>query len=121
MYNYKARCIKVIDGDTFDLEIDLGFNIKITERVRLARVDTPEIRGEERPEGLKAKQFVNDALYIKTPWLTAHSKDLYIDTTKGKGKYGRWIAEVMYEEDGNMYNLSDVLLKEGLAKEVNYG
>lgn len=110
MYTYKAECIKVVDGDTFDLEVDLGFNIKITERFRLARVNTPEVRGVEREEGLRVKEFVNTKL-----------KDiLSVTTAKNKGKYGRWIAEVCYKEGDLWYNISDVLLKEGMAKEVNY-
>lgn len=119
MYNYKARCVKVVDGDTLDLEIDLGFNVKIKERVRLARVDTPEVRGKEREDGLEAARFVSKKVFTHTPWLTSYDNDLYIQTEK-KGKYGRWIAEISYQEDDVFYNLSDVLLKEGLAVEVDY-
>lgn len=124
MYNYKAKCVKIIDGDTLDLEIDLGFNITIKERIRLARVNTPEIRGSEKEQGLVAKDFVdgkiNQLFTIEDDskdQLFLTSKTLHVNTSKGKGKYGRWIAEVVYEEDGNMYNLSDVLIKEGLAQE----
>ena len=118
MYNYKAKCIKVVDGDTLDLEVDLGFNVTITERFRLARVNTPEVRGKDREEGLKAKAFVLDRMYPE--WYAGGSVDLYVTTHKNKGKYGRWIAEIVYDHNGKLQNLSDILIKEGLAEEVNY-
>ncbi len=48
MYNYNAKITNVVDGDTFDFEIDLGFGITYKNRLRLYGVDTPEVRGSER-------------------------------------------------------------------------
>ena len=62
-YRYNAKVMRVVDGDTLDLEIDLGFNIKINERVRLFGIDTPETRTrdlEEKKRGLEAKEYVRE-------------------------------------------------------------
>lgn len=75
MYEYKAIIVNVVDGDTFDMNIDLGFNIHIHERVRLLNIDTPENRGAEKnlekllrnmPKNiLKAKKLFCDQVKIK--------------------------------------------------------
>ena len=87
MYEYRARLVKVVDGDTVDLSVDLGFYMEGRLRFRLAEIDTPEIRGEERPEGLKAKAYVEEVL--------GKAEDIMIRTEKA-GKYGRWIADIYY-------------------------
>jgi len=51
-YTYRAFCHSCYDGDTFTMTIDLGFNVQVTEKIRLFGVDTPEIRGDERERGL---------------------------------------------------------------------
>lgn len=93
----RARCIKVIDGDTFDLEVDLGYRIRKTIRVRALGLDAPEVRGPERPDGLTAKmeaaRILETAAYSdfvrdKTWPLTVRTE---IDNTD---KYGRWLADV---------------------------
>lgn len=110
LYWYKALCKSVIDGDTLDLEIDLGMNIFIRERVRLAEINTSEIFGvkvgsDEYNAGLKSKARVEEL---------ALSKTVFILTIKDKKeKYGRYLAKV-YLEDGTCLN--DLLLAEGLAK-----
>lgn len=110
MYSYKAKVDKVIDGDTIDIIIDLGFDIKVKQRVRLARINTPEVRGEERTAGIKAKEFVEDTLQ--------GVQDLMVNTTKDKKeKYGRYLAEIVFPKDGSNKNLSDLLLEKGLAEE----
>ena len=57
MYEYKAVIVNVVDGDTFDMNIDLGFNIHIHERVRLLNIDTPENRGAEKKLGKAVTQY----------------------------------------------------------------
>ncbi len=93
----RARCIKVVDGDTFDLEVDCGYRIKKTIRVRALGIDTPEVRGPERPDGLTAKleaaRLLETAGYFdfvsgKVWPLTVRTE---IDNTD---KYGRWLAYV---------------------------
>lgn len=94
---YGATVLKVIDGDTIDLMIDLGFNIHHKIRVRLYGVNTPESRTKDLAEkemGLKAKSFTED-------WLTRH-KWVYINTIPDKNdKYGRILARVYSSDDVN--------------------
>lgn len=87
---YSAEVKKVIDGDTFDCVIDLGFDVLIKSRVRLYGLNTPESRTKDAAEkemGLKAKAYATD-------WLTRH-KFVYIKTVLDKTeKYGRTLANV---------------------------
>lgn len=102
-----GHVVKIVDGDTIDVDVDLGFHINVLTRFRLARINAPEIRGKEREEGLKSKEFLIELLW---------EKDVIIKSEKYKGKWGRWIAEV--EIDGQ--NVSDLLVQRGLAKYVDY-
>jgi micrococcal nuclease len=109
-YTYKATVIKVYDGDTFTINLDLGFYIAYNEQViRLARVNTPEIRGEERKEGLKVRDIVRSLIL---------DKEVTIKTIKDKKeKYGRYLAEIEFnDENGKLINLSDYLIENGLGK-----
>lgn len=106
MYEYRAYVISVYDGDTITVDIDLGFGVWLKkQKIRLARIDTPEIKGDERAMGLIARDRVRELIM---------DKDVTIRTKKDKkGKYGRWIAEVIYDN----INLNDQLLQENLAKQ----
>ena len=108
MYEYRAFVRKVYDGDTITCDIDLGFNmIMRNQKLRLAGINTPEVRGESRPEGLKVRDIVRSR--ISNKWVT-------IKTHRDKkGKYGRWLAEIY--EAGVEESLNQWLLKEGYAKE----
>ena len=109
MYEYRARVTRVVDGDTVDLLIDLGFNIHIKQRVRLDGIDTPETRTKDKREkikGLAAKQFVTDKIGDK----------FVIVKTEKKGKYGRCLAVIWYEVDGHFESLNEALIKAKLAK-----
>lgn len=88
MYEYSAKLIKVIDGDTVDLEVDLGFSITVRDRFRLDGIDTPE-RGQ--PGYQEAKTFVTKLLSMKK---------IVIRTAKAREKYGRYLAEVFVESAG---------------------
>ena len=90
MYEYRCKLVKVIDGDTIDVDIDLGFGVWLKkERVRLVGIDTPESRTrdlEEKKYGLAAKEFL-----IK--WTGAG--ELRLKTQKEKtGKFGRILGEL---------------------------
>ncbi len=113
VYEYKVKLLKVVDGDTVDFMFDLGFNIKIKLRIRLARINTPELRGKEKKAGLAAKKFVRDML--------ESAQEIIVKTTK-QGKYGRYLGEIYYkvEGDNSKFNLNDLLLEDGYAKEVKY-
>lgn len=112
LYHYHARVIDAYDGDTITAEFDLGFKISFTEKVRLFGIDTPEIRGEERPEGLIARDTLRKWILGKT---------VYIQTIKDrKGKYGRYLGIIHLEENGQWININDRLVEEGLAERVEY-
>jgi len=105
MYEYRAIVTRVYDGDTITVNIDLGFeHWMMNQKIRLYGIDTPEIKGEERPEGLKSAEWLRSRIYGEEIILKTH-KDK-------KGKYGRWLAEVYFEG----VNLNQQLIKEGLAE-----
>ena len=117
MYEYKARITNVVDGDTFDAEVDLGFGVSFRERFRLARVNTPETHGvkkdsDEYKRGTIATNIVKDFVQQYETCTIRTIKDK-------KGKYGRYIAEVLFGEDV-VINLSDYLVQEGYATYTKY-
>jgi micrococcal nuclease len=110
MFTYKAEVVKIVDGDTIDVDIDLGFKTWSRNiRLRLNRIDAYETRlykgttEEEKQKGLLAKAEV-ESMCLKAP------DKVVIKTTK-QGKYGRWIAEVIIDGE----NLSDKLVELGYA------
>jgi micrococcal nuclease len=109
MYEYKAKLIRVVDGDTIDAEIDLGFKVYIKERIRFAGIDTPESRTRHKHEkswGLAAKCRVKDLLEYEDAEFTLTTK------LQKKGKFGRILGTVILA-DGT--SLSEILLDEKLA------
>ena len=105
IYVYNAHLDRVVDADTVDLMVDLGFNVKMKMRVRLMGIDAPE---RYTPEGKVATEFVNKHL-------ECYKDNLILETFKDKaGKYGRYLG-VIYR--GNMQNISinDELLEKGYA------
>jgi len=111
---YNAEVKKVVDGDTFDIVIDLGFDILRKGRVRLYGVNTPESRTKdvaEKQKGLAAKEFTDR-------WLIRAKHKVKIETILDKNeKYGRVLAKV-WDEDGNCLNTD--IVSAGLAREY-YG
>ena len=108
---YSGKLLSVIDGDTVDLSIDLGFNIHHKVRVRLYGVDTPESRTKnelEKAAGLKSKEFVKS-------WFDANL-NVVIQTIKDKNeKYGRILAKV-YADENKSKCLNEELVSSGFAK-----
>jgi len=113
MYEYRAKVIKVYDGDTITVELDLGFKIKKEEKIRLIGINTPEVRGEEREQGLISRDRLRELIL---------GKDIIIRTQKDKkGKYGRYLGDITYTcEDGEIYFVNDWLVTEGLAEYKEY-
>lgn len=97
MFEYEARCYYVADGDTVDLEVDLGFKVSIRVRVRFKGINAPEIRGPERDMGRNAKYFVESVL---------SDKSLVVRTFSDKqGKWGRWLAQIFVKDfDGSPWS-----------------
>jgi micrococcal nuclease len=119
MYTYRAVVGRVVDGDTLDVNIDLGLRVWLhMQRLRLKGIDTPETFGvkrdsEEYKKGLKAKQFVED-------WVQANGSEIYIKTDKDKtGKYGRWVCEIFHQLSDTK-SLNQTLVDKGLAVTKEY-
>ena len=119
MFEYTINITRVIDGDTVDGEIDLGFDISTKKRIRLLGINTPESRTrdkEEKKRGLAAKYRLEELIeQAETVRLLAH----------GTGKYGRVLGELMIEaksdsiqdindlcEDGEWISIATILIKE---------
>lgn len=115
-YLYRAEVKRIVDGDTLDVELSVGFGILVKQRLRLADVNTPEIYSvkkdsEEYKEGIKAKEFVEKLLTPSGP-----SFEVMIETFKDKkGKYGRYIATVYYRnnQDEQWLSLNEQLINKG--------
>jgi len=112
MYEYKCKVNKVIDGDTVDVDIDLGFGVVLTdERVRIMGIDTPESRTRDKVEklfGLASKKRLKELLakhcVLKTE-INKNGEDM-------KGKFGRVLGDFV-AADGRM--ITDILIEEGYA------
>ena len=123
MYEYKARVIKVIDGDTVDVDIDLGFGIWMNnERVRIMGIDTPESRTRDKIEkqfGLAAKARLKGLLGTYCRLKTQVSKN----GEDMKGKFGRILGDFeVYDYKKDMYRpVSQLLIDEGHAVEYHGG
>ena len=117
MYEYRATIIKIVDGDTVDVDIDLGFNVVLKdERVRIAGIDTPESRTrdlEEKKFGLAAKarvkQLLGKTCVLKTQ-INKSGEDM-------KGKFGRILGDFnVYDSDTDSWKLlTSILISEGHA------
>lgn len=109
LYYYRAKVVSVYDGDTIHVDIDLGLNTWIrNEKIRLARIDAPELRGPERPQGLAARDFLRQLIL---------NQNVVIQTIKDrKGKFGRYLAEVWLEQNGQWVNVNDLMIQSGKAK-----
>jgi len=111
MYEYYVKKVEnVVDGDTIDVLIDLGFDILFASRVRLAGIDTPESRTSDKAEkvlGLEAKEYLKKQL--------KDAKSVIIKTEKmdSSEKYGRILGWVYV--DGNTVSVNDTMIEEGYA------
>jgi micrococcal nuclease len=113
MYEYYCKLKRVVDGDTVDVAIDLGFDIHHSARVRMMGIDTPESRTRnlaEKALGLASKARLKEMLT---------GKKLKLKTSKeGKGKFGRILADVIAidKKDGSEINCNQQLCAEGHAR-----
>jgi micrococcal nuclease len=116
-YIFKAVVTRVVDGDTVYFVVDCGFTVSVNIKSRLYGIDTPEVRGEERPEGLAATAFANEWLAKYAPSGTVLIKS-HDAKRLGQGKYGRWLIEI-WDLQGEVC-LNDVLVDAGHAERVVY-
>ena len=95
MYEYRCKILRIVDGDTVDVDIDLGFGIWMhKERVRIMGIDTPESRTRDLVEkqfGLAAKQFLKDLMPIGSQQIIKTQKD-------ETGKFGRVLGDFILED-----------------------
>ena len=108
MYEYRCKVTRVVDGDTVDVDIDLGFGVWLhKERVRIYGIDTPESRTrdlEEKKYGLAAKEFVKEFVRDKG------GSNIVLRTQKydAKGKFGRILGDIIVDN----VSMSDTMIKE---------
>jgi micrococcal nuclease len=111
MYEYRVKKVTgVVDGDTIDVDIDLGFNVSYAQRVRLAGIDTPESRTTDKFEkslGLEAKEYLKSKL--------KDAKLIVIKTEKpdSSEKYGRILGWLYV--DGDTISVNDHMIEDGYA------
>ena len=121
MYNYNATCTRVVDGDTVDAMIDLGFGVHVKKRIRLAGINAPESRTRDKQEkilGLAAKERLKAMLDGVSNNFELESKEV--------GKYGRVLGTLHIDKlDGKdvitKVCVNDCLVKEGYAVEYDGG
>ena len=114
MYNYKAEVIRVIDGDTIKLRIDLGFRTFIEANCRIYGVNAPELHSKNAGEKFRAnaaKEWVEEEL-IEGDRVTIDSKQL--------DKYGRPLVTLWYSRGFDIVSLADMLIKKGHAVKLEY-
>ena len=113
-YIYRGKLDRVVDGDTIDAMIDVGFNIWLKKRVRFKGIDTWESRTrdlEEKAKGLEAK-----ARLIELLDKVSAKPGFFRIKSYGVGKYGRLLGEIfIMDSDGNQININDKLIEEGHA------
>lgn len=105
MYTYNAAILRVIDGDTVDIEVDLGFDIRTVQRVRMAGINAPE---KNTQKGLLSKKWLEARLPL--------GKTVTIKSEKpgGGDKYGRYLAWIVDDIDPDR-TVNEVLISEGYA------
>ena len=110
MYKYNAKVNRVVDGDTVDALVDLGFDTWKKVRIRMMGLNAPESRSkdlEEKKKGLAAKDRLKELL----------NKETFILQSYGVGKYGRCLGELFVDD----VNINKQLIKEGHAVEYHGG
>ena len=114
-HNYSAKLVRVVDGDTCDAMIDLGFNTWVKKRIRFYGVDAWESRTrnlEEKKKGLEAKAYVKDLLEDS-------DEGKFVLKSYGVGKYGRVLADLFVK--GHESSVNQLLIENGHAYEYDGG
>jgi micrococcal nuclease len=111
-YSYQAVVTNVVDGDTIDALVDLGFYVQVNVRFRLFGINTQETNDQDpakRDLAIKAKQYVIDNLLNKKVSIRSHKTD----------KYGRWLGEIFIDNALSSFNYQ--MINQGLAVAYNGG
>ena len=111
-FTFQARLVRVVDGDTVDLLVDLGFRTRKRVRVRIQGIDTAEIYGVEA-NSTEFQRGQQHADFART-WFEAHAGDeawpFILSTERDTGKYGRWPGRIVSKETGR--DFADALIEE---------
>ncbi|GBC59169.1 nuclease [Desulfonema ishimotonii] len=112
---YRAVVRSVYDGDTCTVDIDLGLGVWLHgEKLRLSRINAPELRGDERDAGLTSRDFLRKVIL---------NREIRIQTVRDKkGKYGRFLADIwLFDEAQDKWlNVNDLLVEKGYAVYKDY-
>jgi len=112
MYQYNAKIVRWVDGDTVILDIDLGFYVTRQERVRLARINAPELNSKVAYQVRKAK-----SARAKAKKFAPEGSLVILNTSKSNiDRYSRYIGEIEFKGK----NISDYLIEIGAAEEVKF-
>lgn len=109
LYCYRALVTSVYDGDTCTVDIDLGLKTWLhSEKLRLHRINTPELRGSDREAGLAARDYLRSLI---------DKKEVLLQTVEDKtGKFGRYLAELwILNNEGKWINVNDQMIASGHA------
>ena len=109
MFEYRARCVRVVDGDTLEMVADLGFAVTYRFRCRLEGIDTPEIRGgtvESKAAGFAARDAAAE-------WVAAQPGRWPLVVSTSGRSFDRWVGVVRSATSGE--SLADVLAMDGHA------
>jgi micrococcal nuclease len=110
IYEYAASLVRVVDGDTVWLDVDLGFKIHVTLDFRLLGINAPEMVGSSRVEGLKSKEALEKMLSLGP--LTIY--------TEKSDKYGRWLATIKVAlPENKSLDVNQSMILEGYATPYN--
>jgi micrococcal nuclease len=114
LYHYRALITSVYDGDTCDADIDLGLSTWVKgEKLRLYRINSPELRGPEREAGLLSRDYLRSLI---------EGKEVMLQTIRDRHeKFGRYLAELWLQNaDGTWVNVNDLLVTKGFAIYKDY-
>lgn len=109
LFNYNGKVTNVVDGDTVDMTVDLGFNVSTNIRIRLAEINAPEMKSTDKLEREMAelsKKFLSEKVL---------NKEVLLDSS-GKDKYGRWIGTIYV----NNIPVNQQMVTEGFADPHKY-
>ena len=109
LYFYRAKVVSVYDGDTCTVDIDLGMKMWVhREKIRLSRIDAPEMRGAEREQGILSRDFLRGLIL---------DREIMLQTQKDKqGKYGRYLGEIWLETNGEWQNVNDLMVSNSFSE-----
>lgn len=110
MYQYASKLVKVVDGDTVDLTVDLGFMVSVFSRFRLEGINAPELKNETLAAGKASK------VHLESLLADAQLGVIRLDST-GKDKYGRWVAKLYYvsQSTGELVDVCQRMIADGFA------